>query len=259
MNTELKDLLMGADPVSELWMLVNNGEIVDLEPSLAKLRMPIPKGWRHKDNLGHTVRVLERAIDREINGPDLVLRTAAVFHDIGKPATRKFPRPGKVTFDGHEIVGQRMSKNLLDKHGYSEAEIDEIGTLIRLHMRAYGFNDRNWTDSGVRRLATDAGNLETLDRLIVVFYSDLTTMNDKKRIKIEDGIKKLEDVLAAVRAKDERAAMRPALDGFQVMELTGLPRGRELGTLMKFLNSDEGIALSEDEAMEWVLRTVGKL
>lgn len=245
---DLKSFLLAPDPVEDLWKLVNRGDVRELEPALAALKMEIPKGFHHKDNLGHTVRVLERAIEREPNGPDLLLRTAAVLHDIGKPATREFGKPGVVTFRNHEAVGAKQSRKLLKTHGYSSAEREQIERLVFLHMRAYGFGDVAWTDSAVRRLATDAGSEETLDRLIVIFYSDLTTTKLHHRRKVEDGIAKLEDALARVRAKDERAALRPSIDGYAVMERTGLKPGRELGAIMKFLQTDEAIALPEAEA-----------
>lgn len=247
--SDLKNFLLRDDPVSDLWRMVERGTVEELEPALAALKMEIPKGYHHKDNLGHTVRVLEKAISRETDGPDLILRTAAVLHDIGKPATRKFGKPGVVTFRNHEYVGAKQARNLLKEHGYTVAERDQIHHLITLHMRAYGFGDTKWTDSAVRRLATDAGSLEALDRLIVVFYSDLTSTNVKKVRKIEDGIKRLEEALARVREGDERRALRPAIDGNELMDLTGMRPGPEFGKLMKFLNSDEGVKLSREDAL----------
>lgn len=246
---DLKSFLLSPDPVAELWELVHSGDVAELEPALAALRMEIPKGYHHKDNLGHSVRVLQNAIAREKNGPDLTLRTAALLHDIGKPATREFGKPGEVTFRNHETVGARQSRSILKTHGYSSSERAQIERLISLHMRAFGFGEVNWTDSAVRRLATDAGSDEALDRLIIVFYADLTTTNEKKKRRIESGIARLEDALARVRALDERRALRPSLDGRELMELTGMKPGPAFGKLMKFLNSDAGVKLSRDEAL----------
>ena len=245
----LKDFLMQADPVSALRRLVATGTLKNLEPSLVALKMEIPCGYHHKDNLEHSIRVLERAIEREPAGADLVLRTAALFHDVGKPATRKFGRPGEVTFQNHAEAGAKMLKKILKRHGYTLEERAQIEQLVSLHMRAYGFGEAEWSDSGVRRLATDAGSQEALDRLIIIFYSDLTTKNDRKRLAVERGIARLETALARVRAADARKALRPALDGHELMELTGLRPGKELGSLMKFLNRDEMVGLPRDEAL----------
>lgn len=246
---DMKALLLAPDPVRELRELIRTDELRAFEPALADLKMAIPTGYHHKDNLDHSVRVLERAIEREANGPDLILRTAALLHDIGKPATRKFEGKGVVTFRNHETVGARQAQSRLKTHGYSKADRALIERLVALHMRAFGFGEVEWTDSAVRRLATDAGSIEALDRLIVVFYSDLTTKHERKRRRVEDGIARLEDALARVRAKDERAALRPALNGDELMALTGMKPGREFGQLMRFLNSDEGVTLTRDEAL----------
>lgn len=245
----MQALLMSDDPGRTLWELFNSGELREFEPSLQALHMPIPKGYHHKDNFDHSIRVLNRAIEREGDKPDLLLRTAALFHDVGKPATRKFEKNGVVTFWNHETVGSRQVRKILAGHGYSKRQIETISRLVALHMRAYGFSDTVWTDSAVRRLARDAGSDDALDKLLVLFVSDLTTKNDRKRRKIESGISRLGEAIQVVREKDERAAERPALDGYELMELTGLGQGRELGQMMRVLNQDDNIKLERAEAL----------
>jgi poly(A) polymerase len=173
------------------------------------------------------------------------MRTAALFHDIGKPDTRAFGKKGVVTFTNHELVGAKMVRRILPRHGYSKAETDEVARLVFLHMRSHTFKS-GWTESAVRRLSTDAGSHKQLERLIVVFYSDATTKFDKKKADIHANVSSLAEELARVKAKDARAALRPALNGNEVAEFLNLAPGPELGKAMKLLNSDENIGLDRE-------------
>lgn len=243
----IREVLESKDPVGYLRELHSRGELSKLEPTLQLLEMKIPRGApRHKNNLTHSIQVLENAINME-SSPDLVLRTAALFHDIGKPATRRFGE-GKVTFYNHEVVGAKMVRTILPNHGYSAAEISEVSTLVRYHMRAYGFGS-NWTDSAVRRIIREVGSVEQLNRLIIVFKSDLTTKNPAKYGRISRNLAELERQVDLVQQKDERAKLRPALNGLEVAEILGIAPGKELKKYMQFLNSDEGIALSREQAV----------
>lgn len=254
--SDLKNLLMSDNAVSDLRTLVAKNTLRDLEPSLANLKMDIPAGYHHKDNLEHSIRVLDHAIEREGDHPDLILRTAALFHDIGKHATRKFGIRKAVTFDGHEHAGAKMVNRILPRHGYDKDQTKAVAHLVRLHMRSHGFGSSDWTDSAVRRLITDAGDDVTLDRLIHLFHSDSTTKHAHKRARHHAGLEVLRAEVERVKAHDARAALRPAINGHELMSITGLSQGRELGAIMKYLNSDEGITLSYDEAVEYALRAV---
>lgn len=247
MNT-LKNVLLSMDPVSELRTLIATGELSNLEPTLAELLMPIPKGYHHKDNLEHSIRVLGNAIDREVNGSDLILRTAALFHDIGKPASRQLGTRGSVTFTNHDVIGAKMVKRILPSHGYSREEVSQIATLVHMHMRSHTFKT-GWTESAVRRMIVDAGSEEQLERLIVIFYSDATTKLDAKLESIHRNVSQLADALSEVRRKDKRAKLRPALNGNEVAELLNLSPGIELGKAMKLLNQDQHIYLNREDAI----------
>lgn len=253
MVSKLKNILMDENVIEILYNLANNGRISDVDSSLANLRMPAIPGVYHKDVLIHSIKVLENAINREDNGPDLVLRTAALFHDIGKPATRKASNNGKtVTFDGHETVGAQMMKKILTKHNYSKNEITMISELVRNHMRSYGFSEENWTDSAIRSIYNSVSSSEQFNRLTTIFYSDVTTKNNNLRNKIHSGIDVLRDNVDRILKEDARKSLRPALNGNEVMEIFNLAPGIELGKIMKFLNSDEGVYLSRDDAVEIV-------
>lgn len=249
MNKNLKEILLGTDPARELREMVADGSLSALEPTLAELKMDIPNGFHHKDNLEHSIRVLENAMDRETSGTDLILRTAALFHDVGKPATRKFGARKSVTFDGHEYEGAKIVKKVLPAHGFTKAEIKEIALLVGLHMRSHGFADVDWTDTAVRRLITDAGNKETLDRLVIIFYSDATSKRADTLRKVHNGVDGLKREIERVLREDARKALRPAINGYEAMALFDLIPGRELGQVMKFLNSDEGVMLTREQAI----------
>lgn len=145
-----------------------------------------------------------------------------------------------------------MVKRILSKHDYNKNEIAEISKIVSLHMRSHGFGEGDWTDSAVRRLMNDAGNDEILEQLIIVFYADATTSNKAKLERHHKGIEKLKNEIIRVRKQDARKALRPALNGNEVMDLMNLTPGRELGVIMKFLNSDDGIHMGRDEAISYI-------
>lgn len=254
----LKEILMSGNPAAKLRELDASGMLAEVAPEIAQLRMPMPAHVHHKDNLTHSIQVLENAIAREANGPDLILRTAALLHDIGKPATRKFQGRKSVTFDGHESVGAGVARPILRTHGYSKDEIKKITQLIALHMRSHGFSEGDWTDTAVRRLITDVGDDVQLERLVVIFYADTTTKNKHRFNSIISSVTRLASEIARVKAEDARRAERPAINGNEVMEAFNIAPGRELGSVMRFLNTDEGIALSRDEAFAKAAEILGR-
>lgn len=239
----LKVILNAANPGSAIRELHSLGLLNVGLPELAAMDI---KSRAHKDMFEHSIRVLENAIEITDGQADDVLRVAALLHDIGKVSTRKLVKGG-ATFVNHDIVGARMIRKMLPVHGFTPTEVSEVATLVKLHMRGHTF-ESGWTDSAVRRLVTDAGSRDQLDRLTVLFAADATTSNRAKRDRFRANALELRAEALRVMDADARKAMRPALDGNAVMALTGLKPGRELGAIMKFLNSDEGIALTEDEA-----------
>lgn len=253
MLDNIKTAIMREDVINFLHDLDENNNISIIDSSLSDLRMSKIPGVYHKDVLTHSIQVLENAIKREKNGPDLILRTASLFHDIGKPATRKSdPSRKTVTFDRHENIGAHMVKKILPKHGYSKIETNLISELVRNHMRSYGYNESNWTNRSIRSLISSSSSEKQLERLFTLFYSDVTTKNINKRNRIHCGLDNLRERVNIVRELDSRDKLRPALNGKQIMEIFNIPSGPELGKVMKFLNSDEGIHLSEEDVIKIV-------
>ncbi len=231
-QAELSKLMLGTAPRVGLELLVETGLADVVLPELPALRMAADEHGQHKDVYAHTLQVLDQAIDLE-RAPDLVLRWAALLHDIGKPATRRFEPDGRVTFHHHEAVGARMARARLKELRYAKDVVDDVGQLVFLHLRFYGYGRGEWTDSAVRRYVVDAGPL--LDRLHKLVRSDCTTRNLRKAAALASAYDALEERIAQLRDQEELDAIRPDLDGNEIMAILGVPPGPMVGRAYKHL------------------------
>jgi len=235
-QAELTKLMLGRSPVDGLTVLVDTGLADVVLPELPALRMAADEHGQHKDVYAHTLQVLRQAIDMEDpadGGPDLTLRWAALLHDVGKPATREFLPGGRVTFHHHEVVGARMARKRLTALRYPSQLVEDVGQLVFLHLRFYGYRDSGWTDSAVRRYVVDAGHL--LPRLHKLVRSDCTTRNRRKAAALSAAYDALEERIAALQKQEELDRIRPDLDGNQIMELLGVPPGPVVGEAYRHL------------------------
>jgi len=245
---ELDKLVLGQDPVAGIEVMVDTGVGDVVLPEIGAMRLAIDEHHQHKDVYRHSLTVLRQAIGLEEEGPDLVLRWAALLHDIGKPATRKHEPDGGVSFHHHEVVGAKMARNRLRALKYSNQMVDDISQLVYLHLRFHGYGDGQWTDSAVRRYVTDAGAL--LPRLHKLVRADCTTRNKRRAARLQASYDDLERRIAELAAKEDLGRVRPDLDGNEIMELLGIPAGPEVGEAwryMKELRLERG-PLSKDEA-----------
>ena len=194
---------------------------------------------RHKDVWEHSLTVLDKAIAQEtgpdgpVPAPDLVLRLAAILHDIGKPATRRFEAGGVVTFHQHDVVGARITRTRLKALKYDKATIRDVSRLVALHQRFHGYGEQAWTDSAVRRYVTDAGPL--LERLHRLTRADCTTRNVKKAHRLAAAYDDLENRIRELKAQEELDAVRPELNGDEIMEILGIPAGPEVGKAYRYM------------------------
>ncbi|MET8284926.1 MULTISPECIES: CCA tRNA nucleotidyltransferase [unclassified Streptomyces] len=230
---ELNKLLLSAHPRKGLTLLVDTGLSAHVLPELPALRLERDEHHRHKDVYDHTLIVLEQAMALEENGPDLALRLAALLHDIGKPRTRRFENDGRVSFHHHEMVGAKMTKKRMSELKYSNELVKDVSRLVELHLRFHGYGTGEWTDSAVRRYVRDAGPL--LDRLHKLTRSDCTTRNKRKATALSRAYDGLEERIAQLQEQEELDAIRPDLDGNQIMEILGIGPGPAIGQAYKFL------------------------
>ena len=245
---ELDKMLLGADPVAGIDLVVQTGMGDVVLPEIGGMQMAIDEHHQHKDVYQHSLTVLRQAIALEDDGPDLVLRWAALLHDIGKPATRRHEANGGVSFHHHEVVGAKMVRKRLRALKYSKQMVDDIAQLVYLHLRFHGYGDGKWTDSAVRRYVTDAGPL--LPRLHKLVRADCTTRNKRRAARLQANYDQLETRIGELAAKEDLARVRPDLDGNQIMELLGIPAGPQVGEAWNFLKElrlDRG-PLSNEEA-----------
>ncbi|GAA2708719.1 MULTISPECIES: CCA tRNA nucleotidyltransferase [Streptomyces] len=224
---ELNKLILSDHPRKGLALLVDTGLAKRVLPELPALRLERDEHHRHKDVYEHTLTVLEQAIDLETEGPDLVLRLAALLHDIGKPRTRRFEKDGRVSFHHHEVVGAKMTKARLTKLKYSNEMVKDVSKLVELHLRFHGYGTGEWTDSAVRRYVRDAGPL--LDRLHKLTRSDCTTRNKRKANALSRAYDGLEERIARLQEQEELDAIRPDLDGNEIMTILGIKPGPAVG------------------------------
>ncbi|MFB8350547.1 CCA tRNA nucleotidyltransferase [Streptomyces niveus] len=230
---ELNKLILSAHPRKGLALLVDTGLAERVLPELPALRLESDEHHRHKDVYEHSLTVLEQAIDLEENGPDLVLRLAALLHDIGKPRTRRFEKDGGVSFHHHEVVGAKLTKKRMTELKYSNELVKDVSRLVELHLRFHGYGTGEWTDSAVRRYVRDAGPL--LDRLHKLTRSDCTTRNKRKATALSRAYDGLEERIAQLQEQEELDSIRPDLDGNQIMETLGVGPGPVIGAAYKFL------------------------
>ena len=246
---ELDKMLLGADPVAGIDLMVQTGMGEVVLPEIGGMQMAIDEHHQHKDVYQHSLTVLRQAIAlEETGGPDLVLRWAALLHDIGKPATRRHEPDGGVSFHHHEVVGAKMARKRMRALKYSKQMIDDVSQLVYLHLRFHGYGDGRWTDSAVRRYVADAGPL--LPRLHKLVRADCTTRNKRRAARLQANYDDLEARIAELAAREDLARVRPDLDGNAIMELLGIPAGPQVGeawNYLKELRLDRG-PLSRDEA-----------
>jgi len=236
---ELVKLVCGAKPRAGIDILVETGLAEQVLPEIPALKLETDEHHRHKDVYQHSLQVLEQAVALEtgpegpVPGPDFVLRFAALMHDVGKPATRRFQPGGVVSFLHHDAVGAKLTAKRMKALRFDNDSIKAVSRLVELHMRFYGYGDAGWTDSAVRRYVTDAGPL--LERLHRLTRSDVTTRNQRKADRLSFAYDDLQARIASLAEQEELASIRPDLDGAQIMALLDLKPGPVVGRAYRFL------------------------
>lgn len=252
---ELSKLLLTDAPRRGIRLLVESGLADRVIPEVPALRLERDEHHRHKDVYEHSITVLEQAIGYEksrgvLDSPDLAVRLAALLHDIGKPATRKYEPGGSVSFHHHDVVGAKLARKRLRALRYDNDTIAAVTRVIELHLRFFGYTDGAWSDSAVRRYVRDAG--DQLERLHIVARADVTTRNRRKADQLGFAYDDLEERITVLAEEEELAAVRPELDGEQIMALLDLKPGPVVGEAYRYLlevRLDEG-PIGPDAATE---------
>jgi poly(A) polymerase len=237
---ELFKLLLGRRVAAGLELMVDTGLADLFLPELPALRLEQDPVHRHKDVFRHTLAVVERC------PADLTLRLAALLHDIGKPKTREITPEG-VQFHHHEVEGARMAEARLRALRCPERLVDDVRILVEMHLRFHTYH-LGWSDGALRRYVRDAGPL--LDRLNMLTRADCTTQNPKKAQELTQLQDELEERVARLAEAENLAAIRPPLDGNQIMERLGLGPGPVVGEALDHLlevRMDRG-PIDEEEA-----------
>ena len=232
---EFVKLIMSENPRIGIELLVETGLAEFVLPEIPKLKLEIDEHHHHKDVYEHTLKVLEQAMSLEdrLGGPNLVIRLAALLHDIGKPKTRELIPGGGVSFHHHEVVGARMAKERLKTLRFSNEVINDVSSLVFLHLRFHGYGTGEWTDSAVRRYIRDAEH--QLIHLHVLTRADCTTRNQRKAESLARTYDSLEERILKLMAEEELEKIRPDLDGVEIMEILGISPSPIVGQAYQYL------------------------
>jgi len=254
---EFTKIMLSNNPRVGVTTLVDTGLCEKFLPEIPQLRLEIDEHHHHKDVYEHTLTVVEQsmALEERIGGPNLILRLAALMHDVGKPKTRALIPGGGVSFHHHEVVGSRMTKERLRKLRFEHNIVDDVSKLVFLHLRFHGYGGGEWTDSAVRRYVRDADEL--LQLLHVLTRADCTTRNQKKAELLAKNYDHLESRIAALMEEEELLKIRPDLDGHAIMELLKISAGPIVGKAYEFLlelrieEGPLGKERAEEELLKW--------
>jgi poly(A) polymerase len=250
---ELVKLLATDNPVEGVRLLVSTGLADRVLPEVSALRLEVDEHHHHKDVYEHSLTVLAQTIELEQErhpdaAPDVTLRLAALLHDIGKPETRRLEPGGTVTFHHHDMVGAKLATKRLKALRFDKETTAHVARLIELHLRFFGYSEGAWSDSAVRRYVRDAG--DQLGRLHILTRADVTTRNKRKADRLSHAYDDLERRIAELAEREQIDAVRPDLNGEQIMAILNVPAGRLVGQAYTFLLNlrlDEG-PLGEEEA-----------
>jgi poly(A) polymerase len=238
-SAELSKLLLSPLPTGPrrgIALLVDTGVADQVLPEVPAMRLEADEHFRHKDVYLHSLTVLDQAIELEPRyqlGPDLVLRLAALLHDIGKPKTRTRLPGGKVAFHHHDVKGAKMARARLTALRFPKDVVADVSRLVELHLRFHGYGTGEWTDSAVRRYVRDAGPL--LTRLHALTRADCTTRNAAKAQRLARAYDGLEERIEVLAEEEELASIRPDLDGDEIMRILGIPPGPLVGRARNYL------------------------
>ena len=228
---ELNKMLSTDCPAMAFRLMDEGGLLPYVLPELLALKgVETVDGRGHKDNFAHSLAVLTNVAEAS---DKLWLRWAALLHDIGKPASKRYDAALGWTFHGHEVVGARMVPKIFDRLRLPLDEMKYVQKLVRLHLRPIALVDEEVTDSAVRRLLFDAG--DDIDDLMILCNADITSKNEAKVARIRANFELVKRKLVEVEEKDAIRNFKNPIDGNYVMEVYGIPPCSEIGQLKEMV------------------------
>ena len=252
---EVNKMLSTPRPSMAFRLMDECGILPILMPWLSALKgVETVDGRGHKDNFEHTLAVLDNVSAAKKDGDFLWLRWAALLHDIGKPASKKYDASVGWSFHGHEIIGSRMVPGIFNSLKLPIDAGKYVKKLVWLHLRPIALVDDEVTDSAVRRLLFDAG--DDIDDLMLLCNADITSKNPAKVARIKSNFELVKRKLVEVEAKDQIRNFKNPITGEYIMELFGIPPCREIGILKEYVKESilDGVIGNNFEEADALMR-----
>lgn len=256
---ELNKIILASKPSIGFDLLYKSGLLKLIFPQMIDLAgAEYIDGHGHKDNFYHTLQVLDNIA---VNTQDLWLRWAAILHDIGKPATKRFEEGHGWTFHGHEVVGGRMVPKIFTQHKLPlHEEMRFVKKLVELHLRPISLTKENITDSAIRRLLFDAG--DDFEALMLLCEADITSKNKAKVKRYLENFQLVRQRCREVEEKDHIRSWQPPVKGETIMEMFGLPPSKPVGILKDALKDailDGEIANTVEAAEAFLVKKAAEI
>ncbi len=251
---EAHKILLSETPSNGFLLMHNTNLLQYVFPELHQLQgIEMVNGKGHKDILFHTLKVLDNVSN---SNASLWLRWAALYHDVGKPATKKFEEGTGWTFHGHDFIGSKMIPGIFRHHKLPLNEkMKYVQKIIKLHLRPISLISEDVSDSAIRRLIYEAG--DDIDDLMTLCEADITSQNELKVEQYLNNFKKVREKIQSIEEKDTIRNFEPPVKGEEIMKTFGIKPCKEVGIIKSTIKDailDGKIHNNYEEARELMLQ-----